>query len=240
MSIDKCLIIEKRDEEYVQTENCFRELKELSICLRAKSYNEAMKIMVNNSIDLILADTDSINHEEIKKISFAVYPQIPIITLSDNPFEAVKSYEMGVSIDFILRPLKSDRLLTAIHRILKYQTAFSKMWDGGFLFLKTGRSFTKFTLDEIIFLEAYGTYSKIYTNKGKFIANDSLSKLEERLLLHNFIRVHKSFIINTKKVISFDASNFVLELGQVPIGRNYKSRLEGLVNMFSVTSSEIS
>lgn len=239
MSINKCLIIEERDEKYTQTEECFKALKNSSVCYRSKSYKEAMKIMMNNNMDLILADTGSIGHEELKDLSHAVYPQIPIIALSDSPLEAVKSYEMGVCVDFILRPFESERMLTAIHRVLKYQTTFLKISEGNDLFLKTGRSFTKFTLDDIIFIEAYGTYTKIYTNKGKFIANDSLSKLEERLLLNNFIRVHKSFIVNTKKVVSFDASNFILELGKVPIGRNYKNRLEGLVNMYSVSTGSV-
>ncbi len=229
--MNKYLVIEKRDKEFSEIEKYLKEMPADSKWVRAKSYKEAVKIMLSSGTEIIFADTGSISLEDLNSLNSLIYPPIPIVVVSDTAEEAVKSYNTGLPVDFILRPYTLERMIIAVSRALKYQYQLTIKYSD-YLFLKSGRLYKKFMFDEIIFIEAYGTYSKIYTNKGKFIVNDAISKLEERLGLGSYLRVHKSFIVNTRKIVSFDASNLELELGKVPIGRNYKNRLDSLINMF--------
>lgn len=229
--MNKYLVIEKRDKEFSEIEKYLEEIAVDSKLVRANTYKEAAKIMLNLGVEIIIADTGSISLEDLESLSETFYPPLPVVVTSDTAEYAVRCYDIRPPVDFILRPCVLERMITAVNRAIQYQHKIS-IKSSDYLFLKSGRLYKKFLFDEIIFIEAYGVYSKIHTNKGKFTVNDAISKLEERLCLGSYLRVHKSFIVNTRKIVSFDASTLELEQGKVPIGRNYKNRVDRLINMY--------
>lgn len=235
MQISKCLII-SRDLSFVtECEMMLQKAPFLSNVASVINFEEAILKVSDFAPGLILVDISTLSLSQAQSLFDIVNPYIPIVLISDDPFHAVESYRLGIAADFILKPVKLDRLMVAINRALKQSLSYSGMSGVNFSFLKIGRSYKKFLHDEIIFIEAYGAYVKLYTEKGKFIVNDSISKVEEKLANFSFIRVHKSYIINTQKIISFNTSSFELILGKVPIGPNFKQRLEGLFMMLSKT-----
>jgi two-component system response regulator LytT len=235
MEINKCLVVSNDETLNNEVVELLLKMPYLSRSLVVRTFSELLKELSEFSPTCIIIDTDTISLAKVNDI-FGISPrQVSIVVLSSSTLEAVECYDQGLVTDFILKPLNFPRLRVALNRALKSYISFSGMTGVDYVFLKVGRSFLKFQLDEIIYIEAFGIYVKLYTSKGKTIVNDSISRVEKRLEHHDFIRVHKSYIINTKKIISFNSSAFELTLGKIPIGPNYKFKLDALLAMLSKT-----
>jgi len=73
-------------------------------------------------------------------------------------------------------------------------------------------------------------YIKVHTSKEKIITKSSLSNFYNILPSDNFIRVHKSFIINKSRVHSFTATTIEIDDKKIPIGRSYKINTINVLN----------
>lgn len=64
-------------------------------------------------------------------------------------------------------------------------------------------------------------------------------KLEGRLPNDSFVRIHKSYVINTTKILTVKSNNLEMEIGEVPVGANYRPSVEGFLNMMKKIHSHI-
>lgn len=233
MFINKYLLISKSLEFSQEVIKVLEKAPFLNNINIATNIEEAISKASDFVPGIILIDISTFNLMEAQTIFDIVNPYISIVLVSNECYHAVEAYKLGIASDFILRPVSLERLMTATNRALNMSYSYSGLTNINFSFLKIGHSYKKFFHDEIVFIEAYGAYIKLYTEKGKFIINDSISKIEKKLSNFNFVRVHKSYIINTQKIISFTSSNFEMSLGKIPIGPNFKQQLRGFFTMLS-------
>jgi DNA-binding LytR/AlgR family response regulator len=80
----------------------------------------------------------------------------------------------------------------------------------------------KIYLNKIKWIESFGDYVNIITDKDKNITLSSMKSFEEELPKEKFLRVHRSFIINIDKVERFNSKYAEIGLTKIPIGRNKK------------------
>ncbi len=232
MQIYKIFIISNVDEEIQEIGSLLKKVPFLSTTISASSYLETTENMSLTFPDLIFVNSATLSQEEIYLLHLAS-PKTPIILIGDEKKTSEQCFSQGIAVDYINRSITFERLIVALNRALPYHISFGSIQGPDFVFLKIGRTYKKFFLDEIVYIEAYGIYVKVITENNKFTVNDTISKLEERLSGCSFMRVHKSFIINTKKINSFDSAHFELTIGKIPIGPRYKPNIEGLLNMLS-------
>ena len=156
---------------------------------------------------------------------------------------AIKAFKFS-AFDYLLKPIHVEQLEESIERLatnyqnssdtsplqdlLKHvntKSTISIPHNGEKVFIST---------DEIQYLEAYGNYTLIYTDGHKYTASKPLKEFEILLDAKNFLRVHKSYVVNIAFVKKFDAknsSNLILNSGMtVPVSRRKKH----LLNQFSV------
>ncbi|WP_020598386.1 LytR/AlgR family response regulator transcription factor [Spirosoma panaciterrae] len=168
--------------------------------------------------------------------------QVSIIVISDTIEEAVSCYEFGV-VDFLKRGFSYERLILSINRAFnrinrqpnRIQPTDAKVVQAEKShFFKIGRKIEYFSLDDIIYLEGYGVYCKVHLEKSYVISNIRLLKLASELRSKGFIRVHKSFIVNTSKIKRID-SRYVSLLNEVkiPIGSKYRVVIKSFMDSFT-------
>jgi len=99
--------------------------------------------------------------------------------------------------------------------------------DNRFFFLKKKGRFVKVDINNIIYIKADNNYTYAITHDEKYIITSNLKKMEELLRPNQFMRVHRSFIVNLEHLMSFDLSNNKIILGQhtVPFSRSMKDQL---------------
>jgi DNA-binding LytR/AlgR family response regulator len=94
------------------------------------------------------------------------------------------------------------------------------------LFVKSEDKFIRIDSKSIRYIEAFDNYVQIYNSTKNYKVLTSLKCLEEKLPVHQFCRIHKSFMVSIPHIVSFD--NIEVELGDItlPLGRNYKDHLK--------------
>ncbi len=228
----KCLVICSEADTNIIKE-LLNTLPIINKCLIKHNFSAGLEVLREFSPDICLLDLDIVTETEREFFKIGSSSTFPIISFSKDPMDAVQGYSSGILTDFILKPLNRERVVMAINRALSVHISNTGLRVSDHIFLKTGRIFKKFNLNEIIYIEAYGIYSKLYTEAGKFLVNDTISKIEIKLMMQDFIRVHKSYIINTNKITSFGAAYFEVNDKKIPIGVSYKAKLSGLLSMLS-------
>lgn len=235
MQINKFLVISQDVTTILEIEKMLQTAPFFNRVLVLSSFEEAINAILDFEPNLILIDTSTFDFSLAQIVSNIVTPHIPIAIISDNSDHAVEAYKLGLFIDFILKPIKLDRLMVAMSRAWNRYFSYSRMAGVNFSFLKVEESYRKFYHDDIVYFEGSGTDVKLCNENGKLIINNSLSQVEEKLNNYNFIRIHKSYVINTKKIVCFSASNFELTVGNVPIGRSYRKRVAGVLRTLAKT-----
>lgn len=223
-------MISESEEETKRIEMMLKQNSIFGSLLDVRSIKEAKDNIVLFKPNLVIIITESLDFDQTTFINELNPSQSPVIVISEKPDDAVSCYEIGYSIvDFILKSANTvERMNIGVIRALNRLVPITSNLVHDFVFLKMSRTYKKFLLEDIIFVEAYGIYSRVLTPKGKFTINEAITKLEERLMPLNFIRVHKSYLINIRQIVSFRSSHFEMTLGDVPIGGNYKLELDGL------------
>ena len=136
------------------------------------------------------------------------FPEIIFTTAYDE--YAIKAFEMN-AVDYLMKPFSKERfdkaLDKAIHRLenkenkkpVKNLVEKVKNDSGEIdrLFVKTGNRIDVIPVNNIIRIEAQDDYVEIYTKEKSYLKKETMGYLESKLPHSNFIRVHRSHIINT-------------------------------------------
>lgn len=190
---------------------------------------DAMQFMSHNAVDLIFLDINmpKLSGFDLLK-TMQQFPKV-IVTSAHKEF-ALEGYELNVS-DYLLKPFSFERFLKAMNKVMDYQNLNSipslKKKKGSF-FLKGDKKTHQIHTDDILFVEAYGNYTKVFLAKEMIISHEKISSLEGLLPASDFLRVHKSFIVATNKIRTIEGNRIKIRKHFIPIGQTYKHNLKQL------------
>ena len=133
---------------------------------------------------------------------------------------------------YLLKPFTLDSLKTAVFFGLKRHGEKSKEGSKpkGSLKIMDKGYLVPVPFSEIVYLKADGLYTRVFTKAKSYLVRDILKNFEEKLNTTQFIRVHKSYLVNIGFVASFNAKKINLGDTNIPIRRGlYKELLEKIV-----------
>jgi two-component system, LytTR family, response regulator len=223
----KCIII---DDEPLAREGLKNTLAGISSVEIVESFSnpiDANKFLQNNTVDLMFLDIEmaSLNGLDFAK-SLVNRPLIIFITA--YPQYALDSFEVD-AIDYLLKPVRVERLLRAINKAENYITLMQKnveeeiaVIEEDFVFIKSDRKFIKIFFKEILFIEGLKDYVIIHVDNKKVLTAMNIKTIFNQLPIKNFARVSKSYIVNTDHIISVDTNAVYIKEEEIPIGSNYK------------------
>lgn len=93
------------------------------------------------------------------------------------------------------------------------------------IYVRRNDKHLKVSFDEILFLEASGSYLKLVTSKGEFSISQNLSQFMRKNPIPTLVRVHRSYVVNLKYVESFDSRFIYVGLIKIPIGNTHRNKL---------------
>jgi DNA-binding LytR/AlgR family response regulator len=110
------------------------------------------------------------------------------------------------------------------HRQLEELKTDKKKMEKPFLELTSNRKLVRIPYENIIYIESLADYIKVHsTQNGEVISKEKISATEEKLS-DEFIRIHRSFIVNRQKITSFNNNEVELNTVILSIGRSYKKQ----------------
>ena len=203
--------------------------KELVLLNSFSNANAAGKFLAENPVDLVFLD---IRMPGVNGIDFAktISPKTLIIFTTAYTEFALDSYEVDAA-DYLIKPIKPERFQIAVDKVISYRQLLeaavpdNKIEKGteDYFFIKADRKFFKVWFRDILFVEGLKDYVVLYTEEQKIMTAMNIKTIHDQLPQTIFARVSKSFIINVKKIDSFDNNTIFVRQHEIPIGNAYRS-----------------
>ncbi len=249
MSDKKILIVE--DEAIVA--------KDIAVCLKKIGYNvlgtfpkaeKALAFIEDIKPDLILMDIMLVGGMSGIEASAKIKEQfnIPVVFLTAYADEkTISKAKVTEPYGYIIKPFKEIDLRTSIEMALyKFKKEQEKiaginssslsnasLVSKEFIYVKSNSKLVKLLNDNILFVEALKDYVIIHTINERFTIHSTMKDMEKKLPSEQFMRIHRSYILNLKRIKAIESAIVLLENSEkkVPIGGSYKEELFKRINL---------
>jgi DNA-binding LytR/AlgR family response regulator len=229
----KCLAIDDEPYALKQMADYIRKTPFLELAGQCFNAFEAMEMMASKEVDLFFID---INMPEMSGMDFAktLPPGTHIIFTTAYSQYAVESYKVD-AIDYLLKPISYDDFLRAANKAQKVMSQFQdrpvdESWPDH-VFVNSDGKIIRVNLQDIDFIESLSEYVKIYLDNGKPIMTLLRLKNLENLLPSWFMRVHRSYIVNLRKVTTIERNRIVFYGSTyIPVSDQYKSEFKKFID----------
>lgn len=237
----KCVIV---DDEEMATKVIVTHLAHIPDFEIVGIYHSAVDAFLaldNIEVDVLFLDIQMPKVTGIEMIKMLKKRPLTVLTTAHREY-ALDGFELEV-VDYLMKPVGLQRFLQTISR-LKKQLYITNEARGELsieekepnngndenkvalkhTFIKTNRAFQKIDFDTMLHIEAIKNHIKIVTNDKTYISLVQLSEFEKQLP-KAFLRVHRSFIVNTTHIVRFDNNCIQNQKAEIPIGRTYKEKI---------------
>ncbi|CAM1363405.1 Chemotaxis protein CheY [Tenacibaculum litopenaei] len=230
----RCMIVDDEVLARKLLTNHIEKITQLEIVASCSSAIEAINVLATKDVDLIFLDiqmpgllgTDFYKHLVVK-------PAV-IFTTAYRDY-AVEGFELA-AVDYLVKPITFGRFSRAVARFKLTQSGGKQFIEPSenpteakkYMFVTEDRKQVKVVFDRILFVESVKNYVKIVTDTQTHLVKYSLSAME-LALDSNFLRVHRSYIVNKEKVTAFTKNDVEIGSLEIPIGKQYREALEGLL-----------
>jgi two-component system response regulator LytT len=197
---------------------------------------EAIKYLNQNSVDLIFLDIHMPAFSGFDLLQTLKNPPKVILTTSDKNF-AIEAFEYDCIVDYLVKPITQERFNKAIQKA----TNFSKLPKENAksqevevvkeLYVNIDRRLIKLNFETINVVEAKGDYILIKTETKNYTVHSTMKKIQEKLPEDLFLKVHRSFIINTKKIIDIEDNSVLIGNNVIPVSRSNRPELMQRLNL---------
>lgn len=197
---------------------------------------EALQFLNHNTVDFMFLD---INMPKLKGLDFLKTLSKPPKTIITSAYKdyALEGYELNVA-DYLLKPFSFDRFVKAVNKITdkpkentETQQEAISLGQQHHLFVKGDKKHHRIAIEKLLFIEAYGNYTKLYLSDASMVvSHEKISDFETLLEAKQFIRVHKSFIVAIAKINYIEGNRIIIEPHKIPIGQTYKTTVNQLIN----------
>lgn len=231
----RCLVIddERLAREYLK--NYITKIPQLELVGDFNSPLKAIDLIKNNEVDLLFLD---IQMPDITGINFMKSldnkPEV-IFTTAYQEY-AIEGFNIN-AIDYLLKPFSFERFFKAVNKVIdKFDLMdgktseptpilFPKESNHQYLTIKADRKLYKINFTNIKYIEGQRAYVTFHTDKKKITALASLKDLEEALPKQDFIRIHKSYIVSVKEILSLEGNTIEVDDIKLPVGKSYKDEV---------------
>jgi DNA-binding LytR/AlgR family response regulator len=225
-----CIVIDDEKMARVIVRTLCNQLKSLNLLEEFSNAIEAIKYLNENDIDLIFLDIHMPNFSGLDFIKTLKDPPKIIFTTSDPKF-AIEAFEYDFIVDYLLKPIELPRFEKAIKKAEKQlaaQTHLDTQVEPELkndFYVNIDRRLIKIDLPSIYLIEAKGDYINIKTEDKNYVVHSTLKKIEEKLPDSLFLKVHRSFIINVKKIIDIEDNSVLIKKDVIPVSRSNRPEL---------------
>jgi DNA-binding LytR/AlgR family response regulator len=185
----------------------------------------------NQVVDVLLLDIQMPGMSGIDLLKQLKYKPKIIFTTAYRDY-ALQAYELQV-VDYLLKPISFERFLTAVNRLIQpiFQAKLALeqvMQNQEFYFFSVGKRSVKIILDEILYIESMNDAAYVRTAAASYETKYPLSELEQMLPSDRFVRIHRSYIVQTRMATLTAVNEITIGTRKLPIGRSYKGNVLGM------------
>lgn len=206
------------------------------------SPRDAIQLILDGGADVVFLD---IQMPQLNGIEFAriIPPSTRIVFTTAFDTYAVEGFRVN-ALDYLLKPVSYEEFLAAANRALQWveMTRNGTPANNGnqsgndYIIVKSEYKLVQIPVNDILYIEGLKDYVKIYTtdNDRCIMTLMSMKTLEHSLPADRFMRVHRSFIVNTGKIKVIERNRIVFGKTYIPVSESYKQAFYDYVNARSI------
>lgn len=234
-----CLVVDDENMGRKLLEENVRQIPFLNLVGSCKNAFEAMEQLKTNQIDLIFLDIQMpgmLGTQFIQTLSQK--PLIVFVTAYDN--YAVESYQLD-AVDYLMKPVSLERFSLAANKafqVFSQQKSLSNSHQPvvelleDFFFVNVEYALVRISIPQISHIEGLKDYVKIFLDEVRrpVLTKSTMKSLEAKVLPHGFMRVHKSFIVNLRKIESIKQQRIKINTFDIPVSDSHANELMEKIN----------
>ena len=233
----KVLIVDDEKPARELLQNYLEKIENVKIIDAVAHPLDAKKIIESQEVDILLSDIQMDDLTGLELVRLLQDPPVIIFTTAYSEY-ALESFDLDV-VDYLVKPISLKRFVKAIDKaieIIDYRNnqepkqSASPSSDLSYFFVKTNNKMVKVNKEELLFVESFGEYIKLHTTNDVIVAYQRMSFMEDMLSSDDFIRIHRSHIINLNYVNEIDRNTVVLSGNyRLTISKRLKENFMSLV-----------
>ena len=223
VALIRCAVI---DDEFLSVElisNYIRQTPGLQLVAATTRPGEILQLVAREGVDLLFVDIQMPELTGIE-ITRLIGKKVKVVFTTAYADYAVDGFELDI-VDFLLKPVTYDRFLVAAEKVKSRLTDIAVTTApavADHLYVKTTYRNKRVNFSDIYYLEALRDYIGFHTTGGKLLTLDSMRNLETILPADQFIRIHKSYLVNKNKIDFIEKGQVVINQVALPIGNAYR------------------
>jgi len=222
----KCIIVDDEPLAIEILESYVAKVEQLQLTGTFRNAVSAFTFLQQHSVDLIFLDIQMPKLSGIDFLKTLKQPPKVIFTTAFRDY-ALQGFELEI-VDYLLKPIPFDRFLRAVAKVL-HQPANPSTGikqdtpPDNYVYFKVDKKMIKTKMADVLYIESIKDYVKVKTPDREIVTQQKISYLEESLPREQFLRIHRSFIVNLEKIDAYSATDVEIGKHSIPIGRNYKN-----------------
>jgi len=237
----KCIIIDDEAAARAIIAHLCDQVDNLEVVEEFPNALQAIKFLNKNQVDVIFLDIHMPDFTGFDFIDTIKNPPKIVLTTSDENF-AITAFEYDCIVDYLVKPLSLPRFLKSIQKVENFvpsatsnqeETANPSTQESSQkeLYVNIDRRLIKIEFEKIFLIEAKGDYILIKTEDKNYTVHSTLKKIEDKLPESLFLKVHRSYIINFKKIIDIEDNSILIAQDVIPISRANRPLLMKKLNL---------
>lgn len=191
---------------------------------------QALSFLESGQIDLLFLD---IKMPDISGIDFfkSLSHKPEVIFTSAYSEYAIDCFELKAR-DYLLKPISFEKFLAACNRVKEYmELKNAKTKDKDYFFINASHKLHKIFYDDILYLEGLKDYTKIHlaSATSPLIVLHNLKYFEDLLEQTEFIRIHRSYIVSIRKIMTISRKSVTMHSHELPVSDNYRESFFSIV-----------
>lgn len=219
----KCVVIDDESLASDVLENYIKRVSSLTLAATFNNGIDALEYVNSNQVDLLFIDIQmpDINGMDFLKL---VNKKVNIVFTSAYPEYALEGYDYN-PLDFLVKPISFDKFMRAVGRAQVINAGSGETLENSaqYFYIKAKGKTIRLLLSEVLYIEGLKDYVIFYTCHGTYISLHSMKELVEKLPSKQFIRIHKSYIVEINKIEEIGGNQVKIAGKQIPVGRQFKA-----------------
>jgi DNA-binding LytR/AlgR family response regulator len=180
---------------------------------------QALHFLSGNLVDLIFLDVEMPGLSGFEMLDQLVYQPQVILTTGKAEY-AYSAFEYRVT-DFLKKPFTYQRFLDALGKVESRRE--SQAVEDDHTFIKVNGKLLKLRYDDILYIESMGDYVKVVTAEKKYITLNTMKNLEQKFPGNQFLKVHRSYMVNLNAIDDIQDSNVYIKGQEIPVSKANKA-----------------
>ncbi|TAL46531.1 MAG: response regulator transcription factor [Chitinophagaceae bacterium] len=224
-----CIIVEDLAVAAEYLKKCCEKSGQVEVKAHFTTVKEAVQYLNEHTIDLVFLDVEMPGENGFDLLDQIAYSPNVILTTSKTEY-AYNAFEYNVT-DFLKKPFTYQRFLEAIKKASNTSAQPTRGSIDDHIFIKTNGKLVRLQNEDILYIESLGDYVNFVSGDKKFITHNTIKSLETKINQQVFMKVHRSYIVNIKKVDNIRENALFIRGTEIPISKAHKAEVISRINI---------